>query len=157
MTEPRMITEINVGRTNYFKVKDLVGFSDWVATLPLEACDIREDEDEEHGTLVSLRWSNIETYDEVEEAQQADEEEVEDEVNEADPLFVGLADHLAEDWVAVIRQAFLVMTGTDSSDLTVLEAQAYAVNAQGQVETIDLSWIYEAAKSLGKYMTAAED
>lgn len=157
MTKPRTITEINFGRTSYFRVKNLGSFADWASTLPVEGCHIHTDDDEEHGALVSLRWSNIETYEEVGEAQGVEEARVEDETNEGDLLLMGLAAHLEKDWVAVVHRVFLVMDGVDSSDLTVLEAQAYAVNDQGQVETVDLSWIYEAAKSLGKYMTAAED
>lgn len=158
MVERHVITELTIGRTSYFKVKNKARFEAWVSTLPHEVCEIREDEDEAHGALVSLSWSSIGNA-EVEEGQEKADEGVEDEqgVNEPYLQLAGLANHLEADWVAVMYEVFLVFSGEDASDLQTVEARAYGVNAQGKIEEIDLAWIYEVARPLGKYMTAAED
>lgn len=125
-------------RSNYFKIKDRAAFEK--AMENFQVTIVAASDDPELITLLSDEadgggWANT-YYDESKDDYV--DFEIENEV----------APHLQDDWVAVFMEA-------GAEKLRYINAYAVAINNQGQVVRLDLSDVYDMARSLGKHITDA--
>ena len=129
-------------RTNYFRVKDADAFNKWIEQFSGLETIVHETE----GTVGVLfddgvpncRW-------ETEKFADGNEQEVDVEVDFMDEL----AEHLADDEVAVLQEA-------GAEKMRFINGYAIAINNKKETKQINLDDIYALAKELGKNITRAE-
>ena len=127
-------------RTNYFRVKDADAFNKWIEQFSgIEI--IKKD-----GTvgllfddgMPTIRW-------ETEDADGNEQNDVEVEIDFMDEL----AEHLADDEVAVLQEA-------GAEKMRYINGYAIAINNKKETKQINLDDIYALAKELGSNITKAE-
>ncbi len=113
-------------RTNYFKVKDIAAFNDWVNKFT--GLDVVVQEQEGTVSILFDEESGVPSF-------YYDENDQEIEVD----FMEELAKHLADDSVAVLE-------AVGSEKFRYLIGYAVAVNNKGESVSINLDMIYELAK-----------
>jgi hypothetical protein len=124
-------------RSNYFKVKDLDAFKDWVETCPSLGYW-------EKGGLVAI-YSDCPDSGCWPSCRYGEDDEFED-LN----LLAELAEHLTEDSVAVLIEA-------GAEKLRYITGYANAVNHEGEVVTVSLDEIYQRAFDNFKVMPSVAE
>ena len=125
-------------RTNYFKVKDPEAFKAWCKTW-ITDMDVVPGSGED-GELYTILIPGS--------PPDARRDDPETEWFEAD-FIEELAEHLEEEWVAVIMQI-----GHEKQRY--VGGYAVAINSRGDHQTVNLDDIYVTAKELGEHITRAE-
>ncbi len=124
-------------RSNYFKVKDKAKFVQWASSLG--GLEVIEDDEGRVGLLADSDFGGWPSSIENEETGDFDELD----------LLQEIAPHLQDGSVAVLFEV-------GPEKLRYLTGRAEAINAQGEIVTVCLRHIYEAAKVLGGEITLAE-
>ena len=127
-------------RTNYFRVKDADAFNKWIEQFSgIEI--IKKD-----GTVGLLFDDGMPTIRWVTQKEEnGDEKDVEVEIDFMDEL----AEHLADDEVAVLQEA-------GAEKMRYINGYAIAINNKKETKQINLDDIYALAKELGSNITKAE-
>ncbi len=133
-------------RSNYFAVKDETAFREWAAHLGLTVLE----PDRRNAPANSILRFGIASGSDGDCGSWPDStyDEEENENKQID-LTGQLADHLADDEVAVLLEV-------GNENLRYVGGTAIAVNNRGETVFIDLDGIYHAAQTLGRNITRAE-
>ena len=125
-------------RSNYFQVKDPTAFETFCTRWNLEM--IRGGEDGGESPLYGFICSEAIPHDCYDEEK--------DEFVDGN-FMQELSTHLAESWVAVVREI-------GYEKMRYLVGYTVAINAAGQSLELSLDDIYDQAKQLGKHITSCE-
>lgn len=137
-----MANYYGTARTNYFRVKDADAFNKWIEQFSGLETIVHETQ----GTVGILFDDGVPNYRcKTEKDSEGNEQEVEIEVDFMDEL----AEHLADDEVAVLQEA-------GAEKMRYINGYAIAINNKKETKQINLDDIYVFAKELGKNITRAE-
>lgn len=135
-----MANYYSTSRTNYFRVKDNDAFNKWAEQF--DGIEIIE-KDGTVGLLFDDGMPTIRLVTQKEE--NGDEEDVEVEIDFMDEL----AEHLADEEVAIFQEA-------GAEKMRYVSGHAIAINNKKDVRGVTLDDIYTLAKELGKNVSRAE-
>lgn len=121
-------------RSNYFAVKDAGGFQFFCAEFNCAMMTKIEGEQTLYGFYGNDHGIPVTRYNEEKQSWE-----------EAD-LLSALADHLTDDYVAIVMEVGF-------EKMRYLIGEAHAVNAAGEIASLDLDEIYERAAALGSKRT----
>lgn len=127
-------------RSNYFAVKDVAQFQQFCDEFQLEMITKTTDDETLYGFLDQSNEGGIPTT-RYHEATQDWEE--------ADLLSM-LATHLVDDYVAIVMEVGF-------EKMRYLVGEAHAVNAKGEIISVELDEIYERSASLGRKGTSCAE
>jgi hypothetical protein len=134
-----MSDSVAYARSNFFKVKDSRAFEEFCGKWNLEM--LRGGEDEGETPLYGFICSECIPHHYYDEKS--------GECVDGNFMEV-LATHLAEGWVAVVREI-------GYEKMRYLVGYTVAINAAGQSLEVSLDDIYDLAKQLGKHITSCEE
>lgn len=124
-------------RSNYFAVKDVAQFQTFCTAFQLELITTTEDNQTLYGFLNEDSEGGIPV---------TRFREATDDGEEAD-FMSELAAHLLDDYVAIVMEI-------GYEKMRYLSGSAYAVNAKGEMMSVELDEIYERSASLGRKGTS---
>jgi hypothetical protein len=139
-----MANYTSTARTNYFRVKDVDAFNKWIEQFGgIEVVKKTIGLETGFGMLFddgvpNERW-------ETEKDADGNEHDVDVEVD----FMEELAEHLADDEVAIFQEA-------GAENMRYVNGYTIAINNKKEVRSINLDDIYEVAKQLGKNITKAQ-